>query len=228
MDKIHLSAKTRTLTGKKVAGLRKAGDVPAVVYGHGKDAEAVAINHKLIEKVYSQAGGNKIVELKIGDAKVENVLFQDVQQDSRTGAIIHADLYRVKMDEKIKTEVPLRFVGESTAVYQDEGTLVRPLDTIEVEALPGNLPEAIEVDISILDDFEKSIHVSDLKVPAGVEVLSEAEELVAKVEPPRTDEELAELDEDVVEELPEGVAEESEAIKEENEGDKDKEPKPSE
>jgi large subunit ribosomal protein L25 len=221
MDKIMLTAKPRTVTGKKVKALRAAGEVPAVVYGHGNESVAVSIDHKSLEKTFAHAGGNKIIELKVGDNKTENVLFHDVQQDSRTGAIIHADLYRVKMDEKIKTEVPLRFVGESTAVYQDEGTLVRPLDAIEIEALPGNLPEAIEVDISILDDFEKSIHVSDLKVPAGVEVLSEPEELVAKVEPPRTDAELEELDEAVVEELPEGVVEEQEVVKEENEGDND-------
>jgi large subunit ribosomal protein L25 len=228
MEKIALQAKKRTVFGKKNAVLRASGVVPAVVYGHGNEATALEIDHKLLEKTFAHAGGNKIVELKIGDDKTENILFHDVQRDGRTGAIIHADLYRVKMDEKIKTEVPLRFIGESTAVYQDEGTLVRPLDAIEIEALPGNLPEAIEVDISILDDFEKSIHVSDLKVPAGVEILVDPEELVAKVEPPRTDAELEELEGEVVEELPEGVAEEQEAVKEENEGDKDKQPKPTE
>ncbi len=226
MDKIELTATKRDVRGKANRHLRTDGQVPGVVYGHGADSQALSFDSKTLEKIFHVAGSNKIISLKVTDGKTENVLFQDVQRDSRNDALIHVDLYRVRMDEKIKTEVPLRFVGESTAVYQQEGTLVRPLDEIEVEALPGDLPEAIEVDISVLDDFEKSIHVSDLKIPAGVEVLSDLEELVAKVEPPRSDEEMAELDAEVVEDLPEGVAEEQEVVSEENEGDKDKEPKP--
>src|SRR5207253_2351160 len=157
---------------------------------------------------YAHAGGSKLVSLQIGNAKANNVLIHDAQLDARTGAVTHVDLYQVRMDEKIKTELPLRFVGESTAVYQDEGTLLKNLEAIEIEALPGDLPEALEVDISILDDFEKTIHVSDLVAPNGVEILTDGEELVAKVDPPRTDAEMEELDEAVTEELPEGVAEE--------------------
>jgi large subunit ribosomal protein L25 len=166
--------------------------------------------------------------VKLGEGAAKNVLFHDVQSDGRTGQLIHADLYVVKMDEAIKTEIPLHYTGESTAVYQQEGTLLKNLETIEVEALPGNLPESIEVDISVLDDFEKSIHVSDLKIPQDVTLLSDPEELVAKVEPPRSEEELAELDEAPEEVLPEGVAEDQEAVREENEGNADNQPKPSE
>ncbi len=225
MDKILLSATSRSELGKQVKKLRTAGKVPAVVYGHGSTPETITLDHKLVEKVYAHAGSNKIVELKIGDAKAQNVLFYDVQHDSRTDAITHADLYRVRMDEKIRTEVPLHFVGESTAVYQLEGTLLKNLETIEIEALPADLPEAIEVDISILDDFEKSIHVSDLVIPSGVTLLTEEEELVTKVEEPRSEAEMAELDAEVVEELPEGAAEDSEVVTEENEGNKDKQDK---
>ncbi len=225
MDKISLTATKRTEQGKANQKLRASGMVPAVVYGHGGKPAALTLDHKLIERVYAHAGGNKIVELKVDDTKMQNVLFHDVQHDSRTGAIIHADFYRVKMDEKIKTEVPLRFIGESTAVYQQEGTLIRPLDVVEIEALPGDLPDAIEIDISILDDFEKSIHVRDLPAIAGVEILSDPEELIAKVEAPRSDEEMAELDSEVVEELPEGAAEDTEVIEEQNEGNKDRQGK---
>lgn len=226
MDKITLKLETRTERGNANRALRKSGLTPVVVYGHGGEALALKASSKELTKIYQTAGGSKIIGIKIDDSRSKNALIHDVSLDPITGAITHADLLTVRMDEKIKTEIPLRIVGESTAVYQDEGTLVTPLDAVEVEALPGDLPEAIEVDISILDDFEKSILVKDLVVPAGVEMLEEPEELVARVERPRSDEELEELEGEVTAELPEGVEEEQTAIKEENEGDNDKEPKP--
>ena len=148
-----------------------------------------------------------------------------MQHDPRSGAIIHADLYVVRMDEALEAEVPLHFVGESTAVYQDEGTLVKNLETIQVRCLPGDLPDSIEVDISVLDDFSKQINVSDLKMPKDVELLVEDPEsvMVVKVEPPRSEEEMADLDAEVTEELPEGVQEEEPiVVSEENEGDADR------
>jgi large subunit ribosomal protein L25 len=218
-DKLVVSLQSRTRTGKANRALRAAGQIPAVVYGHGAPAQAVLANDRELEKLYAHAGGNQIVGLKIDDARQKNALIHDVQLDSRTGKLIHVDFYLVRMDEKLKTEVPLHFTGESTAVYQQEGTLLRPLETVEVEALPGDLPESFEVDISILDDFDKSITVADLKVPAGVDVLTPAEEVIAKVEPPRSDEELEELDEPIDEaaEMPEGVAEDQEVVTEDQE-----------
>jgi large subunit ribosomal protein L25 len=228
MEKIILKANKREERGKQAAKLRKSGQLPGVIYGNGVDPTAVSLDAKEAERVYQRAGGNKIIQVQLGEGAAKNVLFHDVQSDGRTGQLIHADLYVVKMDEAIKTEIPLHYTGESTAVYQQEGTLLKNLETIEVEALPGNLPESIEVDISVLDDFEKSIHVSDLKIPQDVTLLSDPEELVAKVEPPRSEEELAELDEAPEEVLPEGVAEDQEAVREENEGNADNQPKPSE
>src|ERR1700738_5284596 len=132
MDKITLTATKRIELGKKVKKLRASGIVPAVVYGHGDKPEAISLDSKMLEKVYANAGTNKIVELKVTDGKDHNILFYDVQHNSRTGAIIHADLYRVRMDEKITTEVPIHFAGESTAVYQLEGTLLKNLETIAI------------------------------------------------------------------------------------------------
>jgi large subunit ribosomal protein L25 len=153
MEKLTLDAVQRTVRGKKNASLREQGKVPAVAYGHGSKPETLIIESKIIERLYSQAGGNKIIDLKVGEEKTKSVLIHEVQQDGRTGAIIHADFYIVRMDELLRAEVPLHFVGESTAVYQGEGTLMKNLEVLEVECLPGNLPESFEVDISILDDF---------------------------------------------------------------------------
>jgi len=223
MDKILLAAKPRTEHGKKAAALRQAGQVPAVAYGHGIQAQSLVVDGREVEQVYSRAGGNKIVALKIGDATPKNVLIHDVQLDGVRGGLTHLDFYVVRMDEEIRTEKPLHFVGESTAVYQDEGTLLKNLEAVEVACLPGDLPESLEVDISILDDFEKVITVADLKVPKGVAILEEPELMVAKVEPPRSEEEIAELESELGDAVPESAKEEAPTVvAEENEGDKDR------
>ncbi len=224
MEKIELIAEKRTVSGKKNKGLRATGKVPAVVYGHGIASEPLELDGKTIERIYRSAGGNKIVTLKVGSGKSRNVLIHDVQHGSARGEITHVDFYIVRMDELLKAEVPVFFTGESNAVFQGEGTLVKGLEMVEVECLPGDLPESLEADISILDDFEKTITLGDLKIPAGVTLVEEdLSVLVAKVEPPRSDEEMAELDEAVEGEIPESAQEEAPVVvSEENEGDKDR------
>lgn len=224
MEKIQLEVKKRSVHGKGNRALRELGRVPGVVYGRGVKSESIEADQRELERVYHRAGGNKIVALKVGDGRAKNVLIQDVQLTPARGEIMHVDFHVVRMDEELKAEVPLHFVGESTAVYQQEGTLVKNLDTVEVECLPGDLPESLEVDISVLDDFEKSITLADLHLPNGVKLTEEdLATLVAKVEPPRSEAEMAELDEAAEEELPEGVQEEEPTVvSEENEGDKDR------
>jgi large subunit ribosomal protein L25 len=224
-EKIVLQLETRTAAGKASAKLRAAGLTPAIVYGHGAEAEAVSVDSRELDKVYARAGGNTIIGLKIDDARQRNALIHQVQADVRTGQLIHADFYLIRMDEKLKAEIPLHFVGESTAVYQQEGSLMRPLEAVEIEALPADLPERFEVDISVLDDFEKSITVADLAVPNGVEILTPAEELIARVEAPRSDADLEDLDAPVVDELPEDVKEDQEVISEEQATEKEPENK---
>lgn len=224
MEKIELVAQKRTLSGKKNQGLRAAGKVPAVIYGRGVASEPLELESKVLEKVYRNAGGNKIVALKVGEGRSRNVLIHDVQYGRTRGELTHVDFYVVRMDELLKAEVPLHFTGESNAVYQDEGTLVKNLETVEVECLPGDLPESFEVDISVLDNFEKTITLADLKVPADVKLVEEDMEVViAKVDPPRSDEEMEALDEAVEGGVPESAQEEDPVVvSEENEGDKDR------
>src|SRR4051812_22729867 len=117
-DKTLVALQTRTQTGKANRKLRADGHTPAVVYGRGEKTHTVSVDSRELEKVYAASGGNQIIGLKIDDAGQKNALIQDVQLDVRTGHILHADFYLVRMDEKIKTQVPLHFTGESTAVYQ--------------------------------------------------------------------------------------------------------------
>lgn len=224
MEKIELVAQKRTVSGKKNKNLRLSGIVPAVVYGHGIDSEPLELEAKAIERIYRAAGGNKIVGLKVGEGKLRNVLIHDVQHGTARGEITHVDFYVVRMDELLKAEVPVFFTGESDAVFKGEGTLVKGLEMVEVECLPGDLPESLEADISKLDDFEKTITLGDLVIPKGVKLVEEdLTTLVAKVDPPRSDEEMAELDEVVEGGVPESAQEEDPiVVSEENEGDKDR------
>ena len=234
MDKIVITARTRDVFGKKLASVRKSGDLPAIVYGQEKENEPVVLNAHEFSRIFSQAGQNTIIELKVDQDKSSNVLIQDISRHPVTNDIIHADLLRINMSQSIKATVPLAFTGEAPAVYQLEGTLLTNIEEVEVETLPAKLPASIEVDIGGLDDFEKTIHIKDLVVPEGVEILVDEDELICKVEPPRSQEEIDALDEEIVEEIPaeegeEGEqAEEGEATEggdeEKPSGDADKEP----
>ncbi len=224
MEKIELAADKRSSLGKKNRALRAAGKIPAVVYGHGAPSVALELDEREIARVYRQAGGSKIVALKVGETKAKNVLIHDVQVSPLRGELTHVDFYVVKMNEVLKAEVPLQFVGESVAVYQQEGSLMKNLEAVEVECLPGDLPDSIQVDLAKLVDFETTLTLDDLVMPDGVKLVEEdLTVLIAKVEPPRSDEEMAELDTAVDGELPEGVKEEDPTVvSEENEGDKDR------
>lgn len=210
METIVLEATIRDIFGKKLAKVRAEGQLPAVIYGNNKENQPLLLDAKSFGKAFAGAGHSTILDLKIGDQAPEGVLIHAVDIDPITNEIRHADLYRVNMNKTIRTEVPIHFVGESSAVFQDDGSLLKNIEEVEVETLPANLPSHLEVDISTLDDFSKTITIADLQVPQGVKILVDPEELICKVEPPRSEEEMAALDEEVGDAIPEGVAEEGE------------------
>lgn len=198
MTDYKINATERDLEAKK---LRAEGKIPAIVYGKNFDNKSIAMEKVAFNHIFKEAGTSNLIEVKIGDDKAFKTLIHDLQRDPITGEIIHVDFFKVNMKEKIHAEVPLHFIGDSPAVINLEGSLITPVDSIEIECLPGDLPSEIEVDISILDDFEKNIKVSDLNIPEGVEVLSELEEIVVFVQEPRSEEELEALNEEVVEDV---------------------------
>lgn len=190
MEKIKLIAQKRDIVGKKVQLLREKGLIPAVLYGQGKVGENLSLNLAKFEKVYAQAGGSTLVDLLIDNKKPINVLIHEPQTDPVKDNPIHVDLYKIKMDEEITTAIPLEFIGESIAVKELEGNLIKNKDEVEVTCLPGNLVHNIQVDISVLKTFDDSILVKDLQVPENVKINDEPEETVALVNPPRSEEEL--------------------------------------
>lgn len=220
MEKKTLKVQKRNTVGKAVRAMRAEGIVPAVVYGKGKENENLSVTQHDFDQIYKEVGSSAIITLSIEGGGEKNVLIHNVAQDPVTNVPEHIDFYEVSMTEKITANVPLHFVGDSAAVIELQGSLLTNKDEIEVECLPADLPQNIEVDISVLTDFEKDIHVSDLKVPAGVEVKDDPEELIANVEAPRSEEEMAELEEPVeAPEIPEG--EEVPAEEEAAEGEED-------
>jgi len=191
----NLSAQKREIVGKKVKNLRNKGLIPAVLYGRGADPVLVSVLKADFDKVYEEAGTSSLIDLIIDSGQPIKVLAHEPQNDPVSGKPIHIDFYRIKMDEKIKTEIPLEFIGTSEAVEQLEGSLVKNKDSVDVECLPNDLVSAIQIDISSLKNFEDTIKISDLLKPHGIEILHEADEIIALVEEPRSEEELAELEE---------------------------------
>jgi large subunit ribosomal protein L25 len=197
MEIIALDAKTRTVLGKKVNTIRHKGFIPGVVYGPKLKNTPIAIDAKEFQVVYKKAGTSALVDLKIDDEKPIKVLLHEPQEHYLTGKPVHIDFYAVKMDEKIETAIPVKFVGVSPAVEELEGNFVSSKDEIEIRCLPADLIPEIEVDISVLKSFDDVIRVSDLNLPETIEIMQEPEEAIASVSAPISEAELeAELAED--------------------------------
>lgn len=175
--------------------------IPAVLYGHGVKNENLEIETLALQKIYRQAGSSTLVDLRVDDRTPVKVLIHDVQRDPLRQDITHVDFYQVKMTEKLQADIELEFVGESVAVKEQGGILVRALDRVKVECLPGDLIASLPVDISRLKTFEDRIHVADLAVPKGITVLDRGDEVVVSVTPPRSQAELDELTTAVAEDV---------------------------
>ena len=183
-----LVAETREILGKKVKNLRKAGLIPAIVYGRKKESTPISLKENEFTKVWKSAGESSILNLEI-DGKKENVLIHDVTFDPLKDNPIHADFLAIEMDKPIKVGVKIEFMGESPAVKLG-GTLVKIMHELQVEALPNDLPHEISVDISQLVEMESSIKVEDIKISKNVKILNNPADLVILVEAPKTEEEL--------------------------------------
>lgn len=207
MEKLKLNAKSREISSRSGKKIRKEGLIPAVLYGHKIQNQNVTVNLGEFEKVLRKAGESTIIDLVTEDGKNHSVLIHDIQYHYLTSEPIHADFYEVSMTEKLKAKIALEFIGESPAVKTLGGVLVKVLNEIEVECLPADLPHSLEVNLAKLAAFTDSILAKDIAVPAKVKITTPAQEVVAKVQPPRDVE--AELAAPVVEDVSkvEGAAE---------------------
>lgn len=177
----ELKVEKREKTGtRSLDSLRKEGFIPAVVYGKKEPATPIKLSLTDFKKTFSQAGESSVISLK-GLGEEKEVLIYDVDVEPVRGEPRHVDFYAFEKGKKLKIDVPLEFIGVSPAVKDLGGILVKVMHEIEIEALPKDLPQKIEVDITPLVDFEVQIHVRDLKLPSGVTTLMHETEVVAMV-----------------------------------------------
>ncbi len=189
---IELKAEKREKLGKAAKALRESGLVPAELYGKGVPNQHLSLPVTDFKKVYKQAGENTIVNIVVDGQKLPSII-SDVALDYLTSEPIHVDLHKVRLDEKLQTKVPLEFVGESLAVKDLGGVLVKSMQELSVEALPDKIPHKISVDISKLAEIGQTIRVEDLAVPAEVKVLIDGRTAVATVAAKVTEEQEAAL-----------------------------------
>jgi large subunit ribosomal protein L25 len=161
--------------------LREVGLIPAVFYGPKQKSTAVKIKEVDFMKVYKEAGESSVIILDDGSEKHET-LIHDIQFDAVSSKPIHADFYVIEKGKKVEVAIPLEFVGQSPAEKILGGVLVKVAYEVEIKAMPKDLPHNIEVDISSLIDFDSKITAADIKLPAGVELITEAEEVIALVQ----------------------------------------------
>ncbi|MGC8776122.1 MAG: 50S ribosomal protein L25 [Minisyncoccia bacterium] len=192
---MELKAQIRQQFKKEVKSLREQGFVPAELYGHNVSNMHLAVRLKDFNNVYKQAGESSIINLVIEDKNYPKpipVLIYDIQKNYLNDDIVHIDFYQVKMDEKIKTHIPLEFIGESPAVKNYGGVLNKSMFEIEVEALPGDLPHSLQVDLNNLTELGQTIYVKDLIIPKGVKVLVGLETPIVTVITPEEETQISE------------------------------------
>jgi large subunit ribosomal protein L25 len=184
-----LVAHSRSVQGKAVARLRREGILPAVVYGHGAASESLQLDARDFDDLRRHHGRNALIDLTVDGGTARPVLVHSIQEHPLKRRPIHVDFYIVKMTEEITVDVPVVAVGSSHAVDKMGGNLLHNVATVKVRALPGDLPQTLEADISVLVDFDAVIHVGDLVMPERVQLVTDPGELALRVQAPRVEEE---------------------------------------
>ncbi len=188
MDSLKLVAQKRE-QGEDARTMIKSGFVPAVVYGpHLKANKLIKVPANDLRKIVAAAGESTLIDLVI-DGKTEGkVLIKEEQRDPVKDNLIHLDFYEVDMTKEIHAEIPLHFIGESKAVKELSGVLIRSINEIEVRCLPSDLVNHIDVNISVLNTFDDVIKIHDLTLPKGVKLLHETDDVVATIAEPKAEE----------------------------------------
>jgi len=188
-SKIELNAQLRTHIGGNLGGLRRSGYVPAVLYGKNQESIPLQVPIKDFHKVFESAGESTLVYINV-DGKSYPTIIHDVARDPVSDGVLHADFYKVRLDEKIKAKVPVEFVGQSPAVVDLQGIFVRNVNELEIEAFPQDLPHEISIDISSLKIIGDQVLVKDLNLDSKLKVMAEADEILATIQAPMSEEEL--------------------------------------
>ena len=209
-EQVTVALQPRTTLGKAVRRLRRAGIIPANVYGRSRPSRAVQLDAKEAKLLLATHGGASVLRLRLDGAE-EAAVIRDVKHEPKTGKIQHIDFMHVELNVAMHARVPVRLVGEAPAVRIHGGTVLHLVDAVEVECFPADLPAALELDISQLESLDAVLHASDLSLPHGVHLLTRPDEVLVKVAAPRTEEEAAPTPiEETPAAVPEPVAEQAE------------------
>lgn len=182
MAEIQLQAQPRTVLGKKVKRLRASGRIPANVFGPGQSSLAIEIDARALRNAMGQLSRTALIQLQVaGEPHPRPVLLRGIERRPTNHEILHLDFYQVPQGTRVRLPISLHFVGESPAAKQTEGAVVRHLDTIEVEGVPGEVPATLDVDLGRLATLESAVTVGDLEIPANVTVLTPPETVIATV-----------------------------------------------
>jgi len=178
----ELKVNTRDIKGKKVKSLRHEGIIPINLYGPNMESISLQAGTDVLRRLINKVGRNALISLKIeGDKKTKQVMLRDVQRDALNGKLLHIDLFQVDMSHKLRVDVPILFVGESSAAKSKRGMLIENLTSLHIEALPADIPQHIEVDLSVLVEMDQAIHIRDLKADSKVVILNDPDQVIAKV-----------------------------------------------
>lgn len=180
MKRHKLAVEKRKVLGKKVHKLRKEGLLPANIYGKGVKSLSLQVPYKEFEKIYKEAGLTGVVDVEV-DGEIRPSLIHNVQQDYYKHILLHADFFQVNLKEKVKTMVKIVTLGDPKAVSEKLGLLMQTLSEVEIEALPTDLPDKIEVNVEPLAVLDAQITVGEIKAPDGVTILTDANQVVAKI-----------------------------------------------
>lgn len=193
MVKHLLKAEPRKLTGRKVSTLRTQGILPANIFGNKIKSTSIQINFDEFKKAYKEVGETGLLNIQVSGEKEDRpVLVANIQREPVSDTYIHIDFHQVDLKEKVEAKVPVELTGESPAEKQSIGTVVQYIDEIEVEALPTDLPEKFTVDISKLVEVDQAIYIKDLEIDKKkVEIKTDVESILVKVEPPQKEEVIA-------------------------------------
>ena len=176
----------RTVIGKKVAILRREGTIPANIYGRGLESVAVQMPWVEARDMLNAHGRNTLIEIKLAaESDARPVVVRDIGRDPVSGAVEHIDFFQVDLTRTIQANVPVHLIDEAPAVHTFGGILVQSLESIAVEALPTEMPEAIEVSVATLEELDQSLTIADLTAPAGVTILTADDVGVAQIARPR-------------------------------------------
>lgn len=184
-QRTELAVSSRTVMGKAAKRLRQQGIIPANIYGHKKEPVAVQLDAVAFDRLRRSHSTRNVLSLRVDGSPAQTALIRHVQIDPLTDKVLHIDFARVNLSEAITSKVPLNYIGEAPGVKIQGGLLLHLLEALEVECRVSNLVEHLDVDVSVLEAIDSTLHAKDIKLPTNYKLVTDPEEPVAKIAAPR-------------------------------------------